>query len=158
MLRVRATAMKIEIRSLFSWTLHFLYREECQVDVQLLSCVRLRPHELQHTRLPCPSLISWSLLKLKFIESVMPSNHLILCHPLLLPSIFPNFRIFSNELVLCIRWPKYWSFSFSISLSNEYLDWFPLRFTDLKLGPIKFWLWPWATCLSPVSLCFLICK
>ena len=95
---MRATAMKIEIRSLFSWTLHFLYREECQVDVQLLSCVRLRPHELQHTRLPCPSLISWSLLKLKFIESVMPSNHLILWHPLLLPSIFPSIRVFSNVL------------------------------------------------------------
>ena len=55
------------------------------------------------------------------IESVMPSNHLILCHPLLLlPSIFPSSKIFSNELALCIRWPKYWSFSFSISLSNEY--------------------------------------
>ena len=65
--------------------------------------------------------ISWSLLKLMSIESVMPSNHLILCHPLLLlPSIFPSIRVFSNELPLCIRWPKYWSFSFSISSSNEY--------------------------------------
>ena len=65
---------------------------------------------------------SWSLLKLMFIESVMPSNHLILCHPLLLlPSIFPSIRVFSNESLLCIRWPKYWSFSFSISPSNEYL-------------------------------------
>jgi len=63
---------------------------------------------------------SWSLLKLMSIESVMPSNHLILCRPLLLlPSIFPTIRVFSNESVLCIRWPKYWSFSFSISLSNE---------------------------------------
>ena len=63
-----------------------------------------------------------SLLKLMSIELVMPSNHLILCHPLLLlPSIFPSIRVFSNESVLCIRWPKYWSFSFSISLSNEYL-------------------------------------
>ena len=77
---------------------------------------------------------SWSLLKLMSIESVMPSNHLILCCPLLLPpSIFPSIRIFSNESVLCIRWPKYWSFSFSISLCNEYLglisfriDWFDL--------------------------------
>ena len=68
------------------------------------------------------------------IESVMPSNHLILCHPLLLlPSIFPSIRVFSNELTLCIRWPKYWSFSFSISPSNEYsglisfrIDWFDL--------------------------------
>ena len=68
------------------------------------------------------------------IESVMPSNHLILCHPLLLlPSIFPSIRVFSNEKVLCIRWPNFWSFSFSISLSNEYsrlisfrIDWFDL--------------------------------
>ena len=68
------------------------------------------------------------------IESVMPSNSLILCHPfLLLPSIFPSIRVFSNELALCIRWPKYWNFSFSISPSNEYsglisfrIDWFDL--------------------------------
>ena len=63
---------------------------------------------------------SWSLLKLMSIESVMPSNHLIPCHPLLPPSIFPSVRVFSNESVLGIRWPKYWSFSFSISPSNEY--------------------------------------
>ena len=64
---------------------------------------------------------SQSLLKLKSIESVMPSNHLILCCPLLLlPSLFPSIRVFSNESVLCIRWPKYWSFSFSISPSNDY--------------------------------------
>ena len=78
--------------------------------------------------------ISQSMLKLMFIESVMPSNHLILCHPLLLPpSIFPSIRVFSNESVLPIRWPKYWSFHFSISPSNEYsglisfrMDWFDL--------------------------------
>ena len=78
------------------------------------------------------STISWGLLKLMSIESVMPSNHLILCCPLLLlPSTFPSLRVFSNDLVLCIRWPKYWSFS--ISPSNEYLglisfriDWFDL--------------------------------
>ena len=64
---------------------------------------------------------SWSLLKLMSIESVMPSNHLILCHPLLLlPSIFPSIRVFSNESVLYIRWPNFWSFSFSISPSNEH--------------------------------------
>ena len=64
---------------------------------------------------------SWSLLKLMSIELVMPSSHLILCHPLLLsPSIFPSIRVFSNKLVLPIRWPKYWSFSFSISPSSEY--------------------------------------
>ena len=66
------------------------------------------------------SAISWNLLKLRSIESVMPSNHIILCHPfLLLPSIFPSIRVFPNESVLCIRWPKYWSFCFSISPSNE---------------------------------------
>ena len=82
--------------------------------------VSLWPHGLQHTRLPCSSPAhivysnSWS------IESVMPSNHLILCHPLLLPaSIFPSIRVFSNESVLHIRWTKYWSFSFNISPSNE---------------------------------------
>ena len=77
---------------------------------------------------------SRSLLKLMSIESLMPSNHLILCHPLfLLPSIFPSIRIFSNESVLRIRWPKYWSFSFSISPSSEYpglisfrMDWLDL--------------------------------
>ena len=83
-------------------------------------------------RLPCPSTNSRRLLKLMSIKSVMPSNHLILCHPLLLPpSIFPSIRVFSNELSLRIRWPKYWSFS--ISPSNEYsrlisfrIDWFDL--------------------------------
>ena len=70
---------------------------------------------------------SLSLLKLISIELVMPSNHLVLCHPLLLlPSIFPSIRVFSNESALRIRWPKYWSFSFNISPSNEYSDWFPL--------------------------------
>ena len=64
---------------------------------------------------------SWSLLKLMSIKSMMPANHLILCHPLLfLPSIFPSIRVFSNESALCIRWPKYWSFSFNISPSNEH--------------------------------------
>ena len=77
----------------------------------------LRPHGL---RAPLSFTISRSLLKLMSIELVMPSNHLILSHPLLLPpSIFPSIRVFSNESVLHIRWPKYWSFSFSISPSNE---------------------------------------
>ena len=80
----------------------------------------LWPHGLQHARPPCPSL-TLSLLRLISIESVIPSNHLILCHPLLLlPSIFPSIRVFSNESVLRIRWAKYWSFSLSISPSNEY--------------------------------------
>ena len=76
--------------------------------------------------------VSWSLLKLMFTESMMPSNHIILCHPLLLlVSIFPSIRVFSSESTVHIRWPKYWSFSFSISPSNEYsgfisfrIDWF----------------------------------
>ena len=73
------------------------------------------------TPTPCPSPAPGAcLIKLMSTESMMPSNHLILCHPLLLlPSIFPSIRVFSNESVLCIRWPKYWSFSFSISPSNE---------------------------------------
>ena len=82
---------------------------------------------------PLSSTISWSLLKFMFIESVMPSNHLILCHLVLLPSIFPSFRVFSNQSALRIKWPKYWSFNFSISPSNEYsgfisfrIDWFNL--------------------------------
>ena len=70
---------------------------------------------------------SWSLLKLMSIKSVMPSNHLILCHPLLLlPSIFPSIRVFSNDSAFRIRWPKYWIFSFSISPSNNIQDWFSL--------------------------------
>ena len=91
----------------------------------------LRPHGQQHA---LSITNSQSLLKLMSIESVMPSNHLILCHPLLLPtSIFPSIRVFSNESVLHIRWPKYWSFSFSISPSNEHpglisfrVDWLDL--------------------------------
>ena len=96
----------------------------------------LHPHGLQHTRLSVtlPITISQSLLKLISVESVMPPNRLVLCHPLLLlPSIFPSIRVFYTESVLRIRWPKYWSFSFSISPSNEYsglisfrIDWFDL--------------------------------
>ena len=104
-------------------------------SVQSPSPVRL--FETAWTAAPqaSPSITnSWSLLKLMSIESVMPSNHLILCHPLfLLPSILPNMRVFSNESALHIRWPKYWSFSFNISPSNEYsglisfrIDWFDL--------------------------------
>ena len=77
---------------------------------------------------------SQSLLKLKSIESMMPANHLILCHPLLLPpSIFPSIRVFSNESAICIRWPKYWSFSFNISPSNEHpgLIFFRMDLLDL---------------------------
>ena len=79
----------------------------------------LRPHESQHARPPCPSPTQ-SSLKLTSIESVMPSSHLILCSPLLLlPPIPPGIRVFSNESTLCMRWPKYWSCSFSIIPSKE---------------------------------------
>ena len=105
---------------------------EC--SVQLLSCVQL--FAIPHTAAHQASLSianSQSLLKLMSIESVMPSNHHILCHPLLLPAIFPSIRVFSNESVLRIRWSNYWNFSFSITPSNEYsgliafrIDWFDL--------------------------------
>ena len=81
------------------------------------------PHGLQHTRLLHPPLSPRNLFKFMSLELVIPSDHLILCCPLLLlPSIFPSIRVFSNESALCIRWPKYWSFSFSFSMSpsNEY--------------------------------------
>ena len=103
------------------------------IVVQLLSHVRLFATPWTAACLTSLSVtISWSLLKLMSIESVMPSNHLILCCPLLLlPSIFPSIRVFSNESALRVRWPKYCSFSFSISPSNEYsglisfkTDWF----------------------------------
>ena len=92
------------------------------VVVQSLSHVQLFATPWTAAHQVSPSFtISWSLLKLMSIESVMLSNHLILCCPLfLLPSIFPSIRVFSNVLALCIRWPKYWSFSFSISPSNGY--------------------------------------
>ena len=96
-------------------------------------CPTLRRHGLQHFRLPS-STTSRSLLKFMSIESVMPSNHLILCCPLLpLPSIFPSIRVFSNESALHIRWPKYWSFNFSVSPSNEYpgLILFNMDYLDL---------------------------
>ena len=103
-------------------------------SVQLLSHVWLFVTPWTAARQASLSITnSWSLLKLMSIELVMPSNRLILCYPLLLPSIFPSIRVFSNETALCIRWPKYSSFSFSSSPSNEYsalisfkIDWFHL--------------------------------
>ena len=91
-------------------------------------------HPIECSQSPLFFIISWSLLKFMSIESVMLSNLLILCHPLLLlPSVFPSIMIISHELALCITWPKYWSLSFSISPSNEYsglisfrIDWFDL--------------------------------
>ena len=91
-------------------------------SVQLLSHVPLFATPRTAARQASLSITnSWSLLKLMSIESVMPSKHLILCHPLLLPpSIFPSIRVFLNESALCIRWPKHWSFSFNISPFNEH--------------------------------------
>ena len=113
---------------------HQLFTWEAFIVVQLLSRVWLFVTPLTAAcQAPLSFTISWSLFKLMSIESVMPSNHLILCHPLLLPSVFPSIRVFSNESVLHIRWPEYWSFSFSISPSNEYsglisfrIDWLDL--------------------------------
>ena len=99
-------------------------------SVQSLSCVT--PWTVAH-QASLSITNSWSWLKLMSIELVMPSNHIILCRPLFLPSIFHSIRVFSNESVLRIRWPKYWSFSFSISPSSEYsglisfnIDWLDL--------------------------------
>ena len=90
--------------------------------------VQFRPHESQHARPPCSITNSRSSLRLTSIESVIPSSHLILCRPLLLlPSILPRTRVFSKESALCIRWPKYWSFSFSISPSKEYSGFISFR-------------------------------
>ena len=96
---------------------------QCFSSAQLLSCVLLFATPWTAARQVSLSITnSQSLLKLMSIESGMPSNHLILCHPLLLlPSIFPSIRVFTNESALCMRWPKYWSFSFSISSSTEWI-------------------------------------
>ena len=104
----------------------------CWLMFSLLSHVQLfvTPWSVAH-QASLSFTISRSLFKLISIKSVMPSNHLILCCPLfLLPSIFPSIRVFSNESAVCIRWPKYWSFNFSISPSNIQ-DWFPLGFMGL---------------------------
>ena len=135
--------------------------------VQLLSHVQLFATPWTAACQPSLSfIISPNPLKLVSIESVMPSKHLILCHPLLLlPSIFPSIRVSSNESILPIRWPKYWSFSFRISPSNEYSGWFPLGLTGLislkykglsrvysstTICRHKFWL-VWSVVTSPNS-------
>ena len=113
----------------------FILHEYFLCVVLLLSHGQLFVTPLTAARqVPLSFTISRSLLKLMSVKSVMPSNHLILCHPLLFPpSIFPSIKVFSNESVLCIRWPKYWSFSFSIRPPNEHsglisfrMDWFDL--------------------------------
>ena len=118
------------VTPLFAWFSSF----------QLLSCVRLFVTPWTAAWQASLSITnSRSLFKLMSIESVMPSNHLILCHPLLLPSVFPSIRVFSSESALLIRWPKHWSFSFSISPSSEYsglisfrMDWFDLLACSIK--------------------------
>ena len=108
-------------------------------SVQLLSCVRLVPWTAAQGSQASLSITNfWSLLKLKSIELRTPSNHLILYHPLLpLPSIFPSIRVFSSESVLCIRWPKDWSFSFSISPSNKYSGLISFRMDWLYIDIFK---------------------
>ena len=103
----------------------------------------LQPHGLQHARLPCPSPTPGVCSDSSPFSSVMPSSHLILCLPLLLPSIFPSISVFPNESALCIKWPKYWSFSFSISPSKEYsrlisfrIDWFDLQIRQWHPTPV----------------------
>ena len=121
----------------------FIVTRDCwfQFSHSVLSS-SLRPRGLQHANLPCPSSAprdysnscpsSWWTF-----NHLISSNHLILCHPLLLRSIFPSIRVFSNESVFCIRWPKYWSFSFSISPSNEYSGLISFRIDWLDLLAIQ---------------------
>ena len=108
-------------------------------SVQSLSCVRLFATPWTSACQASLSISnSWSLLKLMSIELVMPSSHLILCHPLLLlPPILPSIRVFSNESTLCMRWPKYWSISFSISPSNEHLGLISFRMDWLDLLAVQ---------------------
>ena len=119
------------------WT--FLDMLSVSVSVQLLSCFRLFVTPWTAARQASLSFTnSQSLLKLMSIKSVMPSNHLILCHPLLLlPTIFLSIRVFSNDSVLCIRWPKYWNFSFSISPSTEYSGLISFRMGWFDLPPVQ---------------------
>ena len=124
---------------LFLWVISILNTSGQFSSVQSLSCVRLfaTPRTAAH-QASLSITDSWSLLKLMSIESVMPSNHLILCRPLLLlPSVFPSIRVLSNELVLCIGWPKYWSFSFSVSSSNEYPELISFRMDRLDLIAVQ---------------------
>ena len=109
-------------------------------SVQLLSCVRLFATPRTTSRQASLSIVnSRSPPKPMSTELVMPSTHLILRHPLLLPSIFPSIRVFSNESALCIRWPKYWSFSFNISPTNEHPGLISFR-TDCLHGGCQFYM------------------
>ena len=124
--------MNLEERQVSKEIYSFINIDKVQFSLSVMSD-SVTPWTAAH-QAPLSFTIFWSLLKLMSIESVMPSNHLILCHPFpLLPLIFPSIRVFSNESALHIRWPKYWSFSFRLSPSNEYselisfrMDWFDL--------------------------------
>ena len=120
-------------------TLEAVYKGALTHSLQLLSRVQLSVTPWTAARQASLSITnSQSLLKLMSTKLVMPSNHLILCHPLLLlPSMFPSIRIFSSESVLCIRWPKYWSFSFSISPSNEYSGLISLRIDSVDVLAVQ---------------------
>ena len=111
--------------------------KECSVSRSVVSD-SLRPHALQHARLPCLSPTPRAFSNPCPLSRVMPSNHLNLCRPLLLlPSIFPSIGVFSKESILCIRWPKYWNFSFSISPSNEYSGLISLKTDWLDLLAVQ---------------------
>ena len=114
--------MRLAGECIYRFLFDSTYKYCCRCCFESFSCVQLFATPRTAAHQASLSITNfWSLLKLIFIESVMPSNHLILCHSLLLsPSIFPSIRIFSNESALCIKWPKYWSFSFNISPSNEH--------------------------------------
>ena len=158
-----------------------LYKKRFHISVQSLSHVWLfaTPWTVAH-QASLSITNSWSLLKLMSLKSVMPSNHLILCHPLLLlPSISPSIRVFSNKSVLFLKWPKYWSFNFNISPSDEYsglisfrMDWLDLLAVQgtLKSSPTHgsfsmdqifsyhlLSLWPWTGCFTSPYLSFF-CK
>ena len=138
------------------------YRSSVQFSRSLVSD-SLRPHESQHARPPCPSPTPGVHSDSTSIESVMPSNHLILCHPLLLlPPIPPSIRVFSNESTLHMRWPKYWSFSFSIIPSKEIpglisfrMDWLDLLAVQgtaelkVQLEPVQNGAWVFKFLQSP---------
>ena len=126
-------------------------------SVQLLSCVQLFATPWIAAYQASLSITnSRSLLKLMSVESVVPSNHLILCRPLLLPpSIFPSIRVFPNESVLHIRWPKYWSFSFNISPSNEYSGLISFRRDWLDLLAVQGTLKS-QVCSSSIIICLML--
>ena len=124
--------------NIFCWWGYSKQASHTVLSVQSLSRVQLFATPWTAARQASLSTTnSQSLLKLMLVESVMPSNHLILCHPLISPSIFPIIRVFSNESVVRIRWPKYWSFSFSISPSNEYSELISFRMDWLDLLAVQ---------------------